>query len=284
MNRVKLIIGTCAIIALAFVIYFVLHSEYALVAQPKGLIARGQWELIKTQIRLMIIITGPAIILLLWTAYRYRASSAKAKRDLKKRGNFFKELILWVIPSIIIAVMIVILWKATHELDPYRPIKSDDDPLRIQVVAINWKWLFIYPEQGIASVNFVQFPAETPIRFELAADDSPMNSFWIPQMSGQIYAMTGMITQLHIMADDVGIYSGRAAEINGEGYADMTFVAKSSSHSDFEKWVADVKQSPLKLTEQAYNELIQPSIKHPVTLYSFVEKDLFQKIVMKYMP
>ena len=105
----------------------------------------------------------------------------------------FKELILWMIPTVVIAVMIVVTWRATHKLDPYRPLASDTKPLIIQVVALDWKWLFIYPEQGIATVNFVQFPERTPIHFDLSADGSPMNSFWIPQLSGQIYAMTGMI-------------------------------------------------------------------------------------------
>jgi cytochrome o ubiquinol oxidase subunit 2 len=194
-----------------------------------------------------------------------------------------KQAILWLIPTGIVAVMAVISWHYTHALDPYKPLTNGVKPLNIQVVALDWKWLFIYPEQGIATVNFVQFPANTPIHFSLAADDSPMNSFWIPELSGQIYSMTGMSTSLHVMADGPGSYRGRAAEINGVGYADMTFVAKSSETEDFAGWVASVKQSPLQLTYATYEDLIQPSIHHPVTLYSFVEEGMYHQIMMKYM-
>jgi cytochrome o ubiquinol oxidase subunit 2 len=179
--------------------------------------------------------------------------------------------------------MAVVTWHASHKLDPYKPLMSDVLPLEIQVVALDWKWLFIYPEEGVASVNFVQFPASTPIKLILTADGSPMNSFWLPQLSGQIYAMSGMVTPLHIMADMPGVYTGRAAEINGAGFADMTFVAKSTSQSDFDTWVKEVKQSPLKLNASVYNELVKPSQNNPITLYSSVEKELFHTIVVKYM-
>jgi cytochrome o ubiquinol oxidase subunit 2 len=283
MKRIKFVIVTLAIIGAVLAIFFVLRSENALLTHPKGIIARSQLNLISTNILLMLIVVVPTFILLFVIAWKYRAKNAKAKYDPEQSTGVFRELILWIIPAIVIAVMIVITWKATHELDPYKPLESEVKPLTIQVVALDWKWLFIYPEQGIASLNFVQFPERTPIHFELSADGSPMNSFWIPQLSGQIYSMTGMITQLHIMADEPGIYSGRAAEINGQGFADMTFVAKSTSPSDFDDWVAHVKQSPMQLTEKVYNELVKFSKNNPITLYSYVEKDLFNAIVMKYM-
>ncbi len=179
--------------------------------------------------------------------------------------------------------MAILTWVATHELDPYRPLGTSLETFKIQVVALDWKWLFIYPEQGIATVNFVQFPEKTPIHFELAADGSPMNSFWIPELSGQIYAMTGMVTPLHLMADGSGVYKGRAAEINGRGYADMAFIAKSTSHSDFDDWVLSVKESPFQLSGPVYEELIKPSINPAALFYSHVEEGLFNKIVMKYM-
>lgn len=162
-------------------------------------------------------------------------------------------------------------------------MQSDVKPLTIQVVALDWKWLFIYPEEQIATVNFVAFPAATPIHFDLAADASPMNSFWIPELSGQIYSMTGMITQLNIIADKPGEFAGRAAEINGKGFADMTFVAKSLAPGDFANWVAEVRTSPLKLTDEVYTELLKPSEKIPVTHYSSIGKNMFHHIVMKYM-
>lgn len=283
MKRIKFAIGMLTIIGAASAIFFILRSENALLTHPKGIIAHKELSLIIKNILLMLIVIVPTFILLFITVWKYRAKNTKAKYDPEQSGGIFAEAILWIIPSIVIAVMAVVTWNAAHELDPYQPIESEIKPLTIQVVALDWKWLFIYPEQGIASVNFIQFPERTPIHLTLAADGSPMNSFWIPQLSGQIYSMTGMTTQLHIMADEIGEYAGRAAEINGAGFADMTFIAKSTSLADFDDWVASVKQSPLQLANHMYNELVKPSKNHPMMLYSYVEKDLFNKIVMKYM-
>jgi cytochrome o ubiquinol oxidase subunit 2 len=281
MKRVKLAIGILAIFGMSLAIFFVLRSDGSLITHPKGIIARSELDLINTVTLLMLVIVVPTFIFLFMVAWRYREKNANAKYEPEKVHGVFKEWVLWLIPTVIIAVMAVITWKATHKLDPYKPLEGK--PLRIQVVALDWKWLFIYPEQGIASVNFVQFPAKTPIHLTLAADGSPMNSFWLPQLSGQIYAMTGMTTQLHIMADEPGVYTGRAAEINGEGFADMTFVAKSTESYDFDAWVAKVKESPLRLTHSVYAEFTKPSRSNPITLYSYVEKNLFDEIVMKYM-
>lgn len=278
MNK-KFAISFLAIIVWALAIFFVLRNENALLAHPKGIIAQSQLDLIVTNIILMLLIVAPTFIAFFAIAWKYR-TKAKAAYNPKNSQGVFRELILWLIPVPIVALMTVVTWFATHKLDPYQPLKSDVKPLTIQVVALNWKWLFIYPEQGIATVNFVQFPALTPINFRLSADSSPMNSFWIPQLSGQIYSMTGMVTPLHIMANEPGEYLGRAAEINGEGFADMTFVAKATTQSDFEKWVEQVKKSPGRLNHSVYSDLVKPSINHPVALYSFVEKDLFNKIVM----
>jgi cytochrome o ubiquinol oxidase subunit 2 len=235
--------------------------------------ARSELHLLITQILLMLIVIIPTFIFLFVTV---RQKSPPKKWQMK-------QSILWLVPTSVIAIMAVVTWQAAHKLDPYQPLKSEFKPLTIQVVALDWKWLFIYPEQGIATLNYVQFPAAIPIHFTLAADGSPMNSFWIPQLSGQIYSMSGMSTSLHLMADGPGQYTGRAAEINGKGYADMTFVVRSSSTSDFEDWVGHVKQSSEQLTEATYSDLIKPSIKNPITFYSSVENNLYHKIMMKYM-
>ncbi len=279
MNKIKVAIGILAIIFAGIAVYFVLSSEHALLMRPKGIIARKELHLIGLNYFLMFIVIIPTFFLLFYTAWKYRAKN-KAQFDPEHRHS---EVILWVIPSIIIAVMTTMTWFDAHDLDPYVPIKSDVKPLKIQVVALDWKWLFIYPEQGIATLNYVQFPAATPIHFELSADGSPMNGFWVPELSGQIYAMAGMATQLHVMADEPGVFPGRAAEINGKGLADMTFVAVSSLQEDFDDWVDVVKMSPMKLNHAEYGKLFQPSLNSPVTYYSYVEKDLFMKIVMKYM-
>lgn len=282
MKRIKFAAGVLAIALAAVGIHLALTSEHALVTHPKGIIAFSELELIKTNIFLMLIVIVPTFILLFVTAWRYRSKNTKAKYEPEQTFGFLRELTLWGVPSVVIVVMAFITWDKTHELDPRKPILSEAKTLTIQVVAINWKWLFIYPEQGIATVNYVQFPEKTPIRLTLSADDSPMNSFWLPELTGQIYAMSGMVTTLHMMADGIGVYPGRAAEINGEGLADMTFTAKSSSLADFEAWVAHVKQSPLRLTNPVYAELVKRSQNNPVALYSYVEKDLFDRVVMKY--
>lgn len=265
-----------------FAIVFVLKSEKALLTHPKGFIAHSELKLIVTNILLMLVVIVPTLILLFVTVWKYRAKNSKAEYAPKKAHKSSRELILWAIPALIVLPMALVTWKATHKLDPSQPIASALKPLMIQVVALDWKWLFIYPEQGIAAVNLMQFPAQTPIRLVLSADGSPMNSFWLPQLSGQIYAMTGMVTPLHMIADEAGVFSGRAAEINGDGFADMTFVAKSTSQADFEQWVEEAKRSPLQLTSQSYDELARPSQNDPVVIYSDVERDLFHKIVMKY--
>lgn len=283
MKKWKLIFPLLLLLSAATAIYLGVNHPKALVMQPQGIIASSEAKLIKINIGLMLLIVFPTLFLIYFFILKYQANNKNAKYEPEKTGGPIANIIIWAIPSALVIVMSIITWKATHKLDPYRPLEGEGKPLTIQVVAINWKWLFIYPEQGIATVNFIQFPARTPIHFELTADNSPMNSFWIPQLSGQIYTMSGMTTQLHLMADEPGVYSGRAAEINGEGLADMTFVVKSSTEEDFEAWVKKVKQSPLQLNDQSYDQLLKPSVNNPVTLYSNVEKDLFNKIVMKYM-
>lgn len=279
MGKIKCIFGALAGIVVAFAIYFAFKSELTLVLHPKGIIAKNELNLITKNVILMLIILVPTFILILVTAWKYRANNQKAKYA---PDQSHRQALLWAIPSAIVVIMATITWDATHKLDPYNPLDSEMKPLTIQVIALDWKWLFIYPEQEIATVNFVQIPEQTPIHFMLAADGSPMNSFWIPQLSGQIYCMAGMISSLHVMADGPGTYVGKAAEINGKGYAKMTFTAKSSSQADFEDWLAHVKKSSLQLNRRAYDALIAPSIEHPVELYAKVEKNLFHQVIVKY--
>ena len=170
----------------------------------------------------------------------------------------------------------------TYELDPYKPIVSDVKPMKIQVVALQWKWLFIYPEENIATVNYFQFPQKTPIHFEITAD-APMNSFWIPRLGGQIYAMPKMKTELYLMADEPGSYNGASANLSGVGFAGMHFIAEASTDETFQEWVKNAKQSSNTLNLEEYNQLAKPSKNNPVTVYQLEEKDLFHEILMKYM-
>jgi cytochrome o ubiquinol oxidase subunit 2 len=279
----KFLIGLLAIVIGAIGIVVVLANENALLVHPKGIIAQSELELIITNIVLMLLIIIPSYILLFAVVWKYCIKNENAKYDPDHTFGPVGELLMWGLPSIIVIVMAVVTWVATHQLNPYKPIESDIPPLTIEVVAMDWKWLFIYPEQGIATLNYLHIPERTPIHFKLTADGSPMNSFWIPQLSGQIYSMTGMTTQLHLMANGPGKYVGRAVEINGEGYADMTFSVTSTPPNDFVDWIAQVKKSNLHLTEDAYNDLVKPSVNKSLVHFSEIEKNLYHKIIHKYM-
>lgn len=279
----KFLIGLLAIIMGTIGIVIVLTNENALVIHPKGVIAQNELELIITNIVLMLLIIIPTYILLFTVVWKYCIKKEDAKYDPNHTYGPLGEQLMWGLPSIVVVVMAIVTWDATHKLNPYKPIESKVNPLAIQVVALNWKWLFIYPELGIATLNYLHIPEKTPIHLTLTADGAPMNSFWIPQLSGQIYSMTGMSTQLNLMADGLGEYVGRAVEINGEGYADMTFSVKSMSSEDFKDWIAQVKKSSLHLTEEAYDDLVKPSVNKSVIPFSEVENDLYHKIIHKYM-
>lgn len=278
-----LLLGLLAVVVGVIGITAVLASENALLVHPKGIISSSILELIIINISLMLVIIVPTYILLFTVVWKYCIKKDDAKYDPEHSFGLMGEVLMWGLPTLVVAVMSIVTWKATHALNPYKPIESDKKPLTIQIVALNWKWLFIYPEEGIGTLNYFHIPAKRPIHLKLAADNSPMNSFWIPELSGQIYAMTGMTTQLHMMADGPGDYVGRAVENNGEGYAGMTFTAKSSSEKDFDAWVAQVKRSRHHLTEDAYNELMKPSVNSSVIFYSKVKDGLYHKIVHKYM-
>lgn len=280
--KVKILIGLLFVIIASIGIVFVLASEDALVIHPKGIIANQQLELIIVNVLLMLSIILPTYLLLFLIVWKC-CIKKEIKYDPNHSFGASGQLILWLLPSLVIVVMAFVLINAAHRLDPYRPLESDIKPLSIQVVALNWKWLFIYPEQGIATLNFMQIPEKTPINLKLTADNAPMNSFWVPELAGQIYAMTGMITQLHLMTDQTGAYEGRQVEINGEGYSDMTFTVRATSPKEFEQWISEVKKAPLRLTEEEYQSLIQHAINKSVIYFSDVDEGLFHKIVHKYM-
>ncbi len=252
------------------------------VLNPKGKIATDERDLIFLATGLMLIVVIPVFIMTFLFAWKYRASNEKAKYTPDWAHSNRIEAWVWAIPCIIIVILATVTWKTTHDLDPYKPLDVDAKPLTIQVVALDWKWLFIYPEQNIATVNYVQFPEKVPIDFKITAD-APMNSFFIPQLAGQIYAMPGMETQLHAIAETEHTYDGISANYSGGGFSGMRFVAKSTTQEDFDNWVKQVRQSPTKLDSNEYNQLARPSENNPVALYSDVQNDLFHFILMKFM-
>lgn len=263
--------------------YVFFSSNTVAVLEPQGDIAMQQRDLIYIVTILMLIVVIPVFILTFLFAWRYRASNKTATYKPDWDSNKLYELLWWGIPLIIIAVISTIIWISSHRLDPYRPLDSSKPALEVQVVALEWKWLFVYPDQQIASVNFLQIPEDTPINFRITAD-APMNSFWIPQLGGQVYAMAGMETKLHLIANSPGDYRGSSANLSGEGFAGMKFTVRATSQSEFERWVSGVKKNSGSLTFGKYKSLAEPSQNVPIVTYGKVDHDLYATIIMKYMP
>lgn len=257
-------------------------SDKIAVLSPQGMIAEKQRDLLLFSTYLMLIVVIPVFILTFFIAWKYRADNKKAKYDPEWDYNLTAEMVWWGIPFVLILILGVVNWRSCHELDPFKPIDNVEKRLRIQVVALQWKWLFLYPEQKIASLNFVQFPAQTAIDFEITSD-APMNSFWIPQLGGQIYAMPGMRSKLHLIARQSDSYRGFSANFSGKGFSSMKFTAKSSSQGEFDEWVESVRTSSSPLNKEVYSELVEPSEYVPTAFYELTEQDLFDQIVMRYM-
>ena len=248
---------------------------------PVGQIGVDEKNLIITATLLMLLVVVPVILMTLVFAWKYRASNKNATYAPKWSHSTKIEVVIWTVPILIIIALGVITYKSTHALDPYRPIESDVKPITIEVVAMDWKWLFIYPEQGIATVNKIVFPANTPVNFRITSD-TVMNSFFIPGLGGQIYAMAGMQTKLHLIANKNAELDGISANYSGAGFTGMKFKAIATSQAEFDAWVSEVKASPKQLDTAEYEALTKPSQNNPVELYSSVKPNLFQTIIDKY--
>ncbi len=248
---------------------------------PKGTVALAERGLMLHAVEFMLIVAIPVYILLFFFAWKYRAGNTKAKYMPDWEHSKMDELIWWAIPLEIVLILGALTWTSTHALAPNKPL-SGTPPLVIEAVALDWKWLFIYPDQSIATVNYVRIPVNQPVEFEVTAD-APMNSFWIPQLGGQIYAMTGMINALNLEASDVGKYAGGSSNYSGAGFAGMKFTAEATSQSDFDAWVQIVRLSSNTLSTSTYADLAQASADNPVLYYGAVEQNLYNEIVTKFM-
>jgi cytochrome o ubiquinol oxidase subunit 2 len=257
------------------------------VLNPSGDIADQQAHLIIVSTLLMLLIIVPVIALTVFFAWRYRKNNTAAKYDPDWDHSTQLELVIWGAPLLIIIALGLITWISTHTLDPYRPLNRIDDnrpispaaePLTIQVVALDWKWLFIYPEQGIATVNELATPVDVPIRFKITAS-SVMNSFYIPALAGQIYAMPGMETTLNAVLNAPGEFEGFSANYSGAGFSHMRFKYHGMDFNDFERWVAKAKANGETLDRATYLQLEKPSEREPVHHYATVAPRLFNAIV-----
>lgn len=259
----------------------------AVLLSPSGDIAVQQRNLIIISTVLMLLIIVPVIAFTLLFAWRYRESNTSARYDPEWNHSTVLELLIWSAPLLIIIALGAITWVSTHLLDPYRPlaridsqraIAADTKPLVVEVVAMDWKWLFIYPEQGIATVNEMAAPVDRPIQFKITAT-SVMNAFFVPAMAGMIYAMPGMQTTLHAVINRPGEYEGFSANYSGAGFSDMRFRFYGVDDAGFDKWVSDVRASDEALSRQRYLKLEQPSERNPVQRFSSAAPRLFEAIV-----
>ena len=258
-----------------------------IVMNPFGDIAVQQGQLIAISTGLMLLIIVPVIFLTLLFAWRYRKGNTQAKYDPDWDHSTKLELVIWGVPLVIIIILGMITWISTHKLDPYRPLErldanrpipADVKPLEVQVVALDWKWLFIYPEQGVAAVNELVTPVDVPVRFKLTSS-TVMNSFYIPALAGQIYTMAGMETQLNAVINTPGVYEGLSANYSGAGFSHMRFKYHGVSQADFDTWVQKTRAAGGALDRDVYLDLEQPSKRDPVRRYGAVAPDLFKAIV-----
>jgi cytochrome o ubiquinol oxidase subunit 2 len=277
-NRSKLLIGSGLLLAMVL-----LNScSKFIVLDPKGPIGGEEALLIKIAFLLMLIVVLPVFAMIIWFTVRYRASNKKATYMPDWAHSNKIEWVIWLVPLAIVASLSWLTWVKTHELDPYKPIKSEVKPVRIEVVSTDWNWLFIYPDYNIAVVNHMVFPVNTPLSFKLTSA-SVMTSFFIPQLGSQIYVMAGMRTKLHLLADHEGTYLGQNMEYSGNGYATMHFDAVATSNEKFMEWVNEAGRSLKVMNMPTFKEFSEPSINYPVTLYSSVAPGLFNRIMMQFM-
>lgn len=276
-----ILIGLYVIVIGSLITFIVMNNDIPIL-DPQGMIAGQQRSLMGIAVGLMLLVVIPVFILAAYISWKYRASNKKAKHSPDWDHNNTLEAIWWGFPLLLIIILSVITFQSSHTLDPFRKIESNKPAVEIQVVALQWRWLFIYPEHNIATINEIKFPEKTPVNFTITSD-APMNSFWIPALGGQVYAMSGMSTKLHLMADKLGSYNGASANISGEGFSGMKFKAYSTTDTEYKNWIQDIKSTGQPLNLGAYHKLALPSKNSSVAYYKLEDPELYDKIIMKYM-
>ena len=248
------------------------------VLDPQGPIASAERLLLINATAIMLVVVIPVIVATLAFAWWYRSSNTRASRGSDKSYEGRIEFVVWSIPTLTVILLGGVIWIGSHQLDPRAPIPGKSDPLRVDVVALDWKWLFIYPDEGVATVNQLVIPAGTPVQFQLTSA-TVMNSFFVPQLGSQIYTMGGMTTHLSLLADKPGEYPGFSAMFSGDGFSDMRFIAKAVPAGDFNAWLEQVRGTGSALDDAGYAELAKPSKAVPPTTYRAVEPNLFERII-----
>lgn len=245
---------------------------------PVGPIGETERNLLIFTLLAMLFVLVPILFLTFGIAWRYRASNTNSTYAPKWGHSWILEMFLWGGPLVILIVLSVVAWISTHDLDPYKAIKSDAKPVQVQAIATQWKWVFVYPEEGVASVNEFAFPKDVPLNIELTSD-SVMNAFMIQRMGTQIFAMSGMRTKLHLMSHKTGDFAGGNYQYTGNGFSKMRFTAKAMTQSNYEQWLNTVRAKGTPLDLAKFEKLAKPGVvKHPI-FYSSVAKGLFGDII-----
>jgi cytochrome o ubiquinol oxidase subunit II len=247
------------------------------ILDPKGPVASAERLLLINSTAIMLVVVVPVIVATLGFAWWYRASNPHATRspDVAYEGRI--EFVTWSIPSLTVVLLSGVIWIGSYQLDPRTPIAAKAGPLRVDVVSLDWKWLFVYPDQGFATVNQLTVPAGTPIAFRLTSA-TVMNSFFVPQLGSQIYTMGGMTTHLNLLASEPGEYPGFSANFSGDGFARMRFIVKAVPAADFDAWIAQVRGTGSALDDAGLAALAKPGTAVPIT-YRSVAPNLFERIV-----
>jgi cytochrome o ubiquinol oxidase subunit 2 len=264
--------------AVACVALSLSSCQQAGVLDPQGPIATAERLLLINSTAIMLVVVVPVIVATLAFAWWYRASNPRAERSFNLAYEGRIEFVTWSIPALIVILLGGVSWIGSHQLDPRAPIPADAKPLRVDVVALDWKWLFIYPDQGIAAVNRLVVPTGTPVQFRLTSA-TVMNSFFVPQLGSQIYTMSGMETHLHLLADRPGEYPGISANFSGDGFSDMRFTVSAVPTKDFDTWLTGTRGTGPALDAAGYAALLQPSKAVPPATYRSVEPKLFERIL-----
>ena len=255
-------------------------SRAAGVLDPQGPVSSAERLILLNATGIMLVVVLPVIVLTLVFAWWYRASNKRAayRPDWSYSGHI--ELVVWAIPAMVVILLAAVAWTGSHELDPARPLEAGAEPIRIEVVSLDWKWLFIYPEQQIAAIDELVVPTGTPIEFVLTSA-TVMNSFFVPQLGSQIYTMPGMTTRLNLLADHPGDYAGLSTNFSGEGFSNMRFVVRAVPAAEFTAWLARTRDAGPPLDAEAYARLARADSNAKTQIYRSVDPSLFQRIVKK---
>jgi cytochrome o ubiquinol oxidase subunit II len=253
------------------------------VLDAQGPVGAANVQIMLNALGIMLVIVVPTIVAVLAFAWWFRASNTRAsyRPDFVYSGRI--EIIVWAIPLLVIMFLGGVIWIGAHELDPFEPLTAQTKPVEVQVVSLDWKWLFIYPNDGVASVNELVIPTDTPVHFSLTSA-SVMNSFFVPQLGSMIATMNGMVTQLHLKADQPGVYLGESAQFSGDGFAGMMFNVRAVPQEQFAQWIGMARQSGPALDRDTYLKLAQQSQNVRSYTYRTVEPKLFDAVVSQKLP